>query len=210
MHAAIAPRRLLDLRVLGARALPARELVRLVCGPRVADDDVDDATAALDLAPAARDAVLLGSPCGPRLLAALELGRRTSHGGSPAQARVAGPADVVAAIATRIDEERCAVVGLDVRLRVARLQVLDAAPIDDVVVTALQQTLAAGCRRLVLVRRTAGPAAPGDADVAAFAALRARADLVGVAALDSVVLGDDGWCSLLRLGAAPPRDPRYR
>jgi hypothetical protein len=213
MRLAIPPRRLVDLRVFGAATLPDRELVRLVCGARVADADVDAATAALELAPAAREGALLASPHGPRLLAALELGRRATRVPSSSFARIGGPADVVAAVGPRLgDDGRWWLVGLDVRLRLARAVALDvcASDRDDVVVAGLQQALQAGCRRLVLLRRRPGPAVPDDDDVAVLEALRARAGLVGVAALDVIRLGDDGWCSLVRLGFAPPRDPRYR
>lgn len=215
MRLAIPPRRLVDLRVFGAATLPDRELVRLVCGPRVSDVDVDTAVTALELAPAAREGVLLDSPHGPRLLAALELGRRAARVPSSSLARLCGPADVVAAVGPRVvDDARWWLVALDVRLRLARAVALEVGTgddaIDDVVVLGLQQALQAGCRRLVLLRRRPGPAVPDDDDVAVLEALRARAGLIGVAALDVVRLGDDGWCSLVRLGFAPSRDPRYR
>jgi hypothetical protein len=213
------PRHLVDLRVFGAATLPDRELVRLVCGPRIVDAAIDDAATALQLAPVAREAALLSSPHGPRLLAALELGRRAARVPSPSQARITGPADVVAAVGPRLGgDARFWLVAVDVRLRLARAVVIDVAidvalaedAIDDVVITALQQTLQAGCRRLLLLRRAVGPAVAGDHDGAVFNALRARGGLVGVDALDVVVLGDDGWCSLVRRGFGPPRDPRYR
>ena len=215
MRLSIPPRRLVDLRVFGAATLPDRELVRLVCGPRVVDADVDAAVSALELAPAAREGALLASPLGPRLLAALELGRRAARVPSSSQARITGPADVVAAVGARlVDDGRWWLVAVDVRLRLARAVAIDVAiaddAIDDVVVTALQQTLQAGCRRLLLVRRAVGAAVAAGHDVAVLDALRARAGLVGVAALDVIRLGDDGWCSLVRLGFGPPRDPRYR
>jgi hypothetical protein len=212
MRLATPPRRLVDLRVFGAATLPDRELVRLICGPRVADADVDAAVAALELAPAAREGALLHAPHGPRLLAALELGRRAARVPSPSLARLCGPADVVAAVGPRlVDDPRWWVAALDVRLRLARAVGLDGGDTtDDVVVAALQQTLQAGCRRLLLLRRRPGPAVPADEDVAVLETARARAGLIGLAALDVIRLGDDGWCSLVRLGFAGPRDPRYR
>jgi hypothetical protein len=223
------PRRLVDLRVLGARALPSRALVRLVAGPRPDDDVIDDATAALQLADPAREAVLLDSPVGPRLLAALELGRRAGACRSPANTRIVGPGDAVAALSSRlVGDGRWWLLALDVRLRVARAVPLTSACADevegsddesaanddvaddDVAVGALQQTLAAGCRRLVLVRQGPGPATPTARDVALLASLRERCGVVGVAALDAIIVGEDGWCSLLRLGCAPARERRYR
>ena len=233
------PRRLVDLRVLGARSLPSRSLVRLVAGPGPDDHAIDTATAALHLADPAREAVLLESSAGPRLLAALELGRRAAANRSPAHTRIVGPGDAVAALSSRlVGDGRWWLLALDVRLRVARAVALtvatthddtsqddrtnglsaandDIADIadvtdEDVAVGALQQTLAAACRRLVLVRQGDGPAVATPRDAALFVALRGRAAVVGVAALDAVIVGDDGWCSLLRLGCVPTRERRYR
>ena len=227
------PRRLVDLRVLGARSLPSRTLVRLVAGSGPDDDAIDTATAALHLADATREAVLLESPAGPRLLAALELGRRAAANRSPAKTRIVGPGDAVAALSSRlVGDGRWWLLALDVRLRVARAVALTVATThddtslddhtntsnaanddiadEDVAVGALQQTLAAACRRLVLVRQVDGPAVATAHDAALFVALRGRAAVVGVAALDAVIVGDDGWCSLLRLGCGPTRERRYR
>jgi hypothetical protein len=230
------PRRLVDLRVLGARSLPSRTLVRLVAGSGPDDDAIDTATAALHLADPAREAVLLESSVGPRLLAALELGRRAAAHRSPAKTRIVGPGDAVAALSSRlVGDGRWWLLALDVRLRVARAVALTVAGAhdddsqedrtndasaandnvadvtdEDVAVGALQQTLAAACRRLVLVRQVDGPAVATARDAALFVALRGRAAVVGVAALDAVIVGDDGWCSLLRLGCAPTRERRYR
>ena len=237
------PRRLVDLRVLGARSLPSRTLVRLVAGSGPDDDAIDTATAALHLADATREAVLLESPAGPRLLAALELGRRAAAHRSPAKTRIVGPGDAVAALSSRLmGDGRWWLLALDVRLRVARAVALTIATThddtslddtslddrtnsssaandndynedmadEDVAVGALQQTLAAACRRLVLVRQVDGPAVATARDAALFVALRGRAAVVGVAALDAVIVGDDGWCSLLRLGCGPTRERRYR
>ena len=74
MHGTASPRRLVDLRVFGAATLPDRELVRLVCGPRIDDADVTTVTAALaasvapevvmtmELAPGAEMGVRLAPP----------------------------------------------------------------------------------------------------------------------------------------------------
>jgi len=204
------PKRTLDVRVLGARALPTRALVRLVAGPRADDADVDEAVTAIGLAHDARDAALLRSPIGPRVLAAVELGRRAACVPSPAAARILSPTDVVSAIGPRLVERRAVVVGLDVRMRIARVAELDSIDDDTGSADVLQLTLAASCRRFIVVARREGPATPTAADVDRFSAVRARAGLVGVVAVDHVVVGDDGIASLVRLGLAAPREPRYR
>jgi hypothetical protein len=212
MHGTASPRRLVDLRVFGAATLPDRELVRLVCGPRIDDADVTTVTAALELAPAAREAMLLESPYGPRLLAALEMGRRAARVPSSALTRVDSPGAVVAAMASRLrDDPRWWVIAVDVRLRLARaLPLRHDEPVESCSATALQATLQAGCRRFVLVRRQVGPAAFVASDAGWFTHVRACAESVGVCVLDAVQLGDDGWCSMVRKGLVAARDHRYR
>lgn len=206
------PRRERDLRVLGARGLDTAALVRLVCG-RVDDSDVTDAVAALGLEARARDAVLLRSPLGPRLLAAMELGRRAWLLPAPSSTRITGPADVIAALAPRlVDDHRVWLLAIDVRLRVAGARPVDGADdIDAAVTTILQQTLGLGCRRVVLASRRAGPAIVDVDDAVFLQRLRERATVVGVSVFDHVLCGDDGWASLLRLGVVERSgDPRYR
>ena len=204
------PRQHRDLRALGARGLDTAALVRLVCG-RAADDDIDEVVAALSLEPRARDAVLLRSPLGPRLLAAMELGRRAWLAPSPASTRITGPADAMATLASRlVDDARVWMLVLDVRLRVAGAFAIDVNDHDEVTAI-LQYTLGLSCRRVVLVSRRPGPAIIDVDDAARLQIARERGAVVGVFVLDHVVCGDDGWASLLRLGVVERcADPRYR
>lgn len=212
-------RRERDVRVLGARALHTTALVRLVCGERAADDDVHDAARALQLDPAARDAALLRSPLGPKMLAAVELGRRAWLMPAPSSARVTSPAEAVAALGPRLaDDNRLWLLALDVRLRVALAQPLECSVVDaseagraTLTATVLQHTLGAGCRRSLLVGRRPGPALVTVDDAAGLQHLRTAAGTVGVSVLDQVLCGDDGWVSLLRLGVVVgSTDLRYR
>lgn len=210
-HEHRAPRRERDIRALGARALDAPALVRLVCG-RVDDTAVDDAVHALGLEPSAREAALLQSPLGPRLLAAVELGRRAWLAPAPTATRITGPAEAVAALGPRlVDDEHLWLLALDVRLRVVAARSLGPRGAAFDVVGTLQQTLMHGARRLVLVHRQTGPAIVDSAVVGRLLALVERAALVDVLVLDHVIAGDDGWVSLLRQGILPTRsDLRYR
>jgi DNA repair protein RadC len=182
-------------------------LLRLLLGPRVADVDVDDAAAALSLHWRAREAALLRLAHGPRLLAAIELGRRAWMTTPPIGTRLHGPADVAAVAAPRlVDDERRLVLCLDVRGRVARMTLV--ADDDDDEVTALQEILVAGCRRGIVCRRVSGPALASEHEVARVTRLKRCGAMVGVDVVDGVLLGDDGFCSLLRLGligVAPDR-----
>ncbi len=205
-------RHTVDVRVFGARALPSHRLIAAVLGPRAHSDDVSGLAAALALAGAAREAALLEHPCGPRLLAALELGRRATLYPTGGAARVDGPADVVAAVAGRLDDDAPRwLVAIDDRGHVARAVAVAGDDGSAGSAGLLQRTLAVGCRRFVLVSRDD----PDDADVVAtvagaFAGVRAQASVVGVAAIDHVVVGDEGWVSLLRLGVVDAVDRTYR
>ena len=192
-----------DLRSVGARARSTRALLLLLLGKRVDDDVIDAAASALSLQARARDAALLRSPQGPRLVAALELGRRAWMSTPPMGTRVQGPVDVAAVAAPRlVDSARPALLCLDGRGRLAHFTKAgnDDQDSDSDDVNVLQQILMAGCRRGVLCWRLCGPAVPDAAHVERMLRLQRSARMVGVDVIDGVLLGDDGFCSLLRLG----------
>ncbi len=126
----------------------------------------------------------------------------------PLGTRLQGPVDVAALAASRlVDEPRWLVLVLDGRGRVARLTLVED---DDGDVAVLQEILVAGCHRGVVCRRVSGPAAPTHDDVTRLVTLRRAGATVGIEVVDGVLLGDDGFCSLLRLGLiGPANDRRY-
>ncbi|MCC7111764.1 MAG: hypothetical protein IT382_20890 [Deltaproteobacteria bacterium] len=196
----------LDLVSLGARAVPSRELLRLVL--RRADDDaLDRAVRALALVGAARDAALLDLPEGPRLAAALELGRRAWMLPSPGGRRVASPVDVAAAVAPRVGgatDAEAWVLALDARMCLARLQ-----PCASEAGRLLRAGLLGGGERLLVAVRHHRPAVPSADDRMQAVELSRLAAACGAPLLDWVILGEDGFCSLLRLGLLPSVDRRY-
>jgi hypothetical protein len=196
----------LDLRALGARSLSTRLLVQELV-PRADDAELEAAVAALALHPRARDPALLDLKHGPRLLAAVEIGRRAWLLSPVVGVRIQGPVDVVAVAGPRVvDDDRACVIAVDVRGRVARVGFVD----DIASADALRIVLGAGCRRAVVALRVARPAVPTTADVQRALVLRERGGVVDVDVLDVVLLGDDGFCSLLRLGLlGPAHDGRY-
>lgn len=194
-----------DMTALGAASLPTRELLALA---GVADGEALAAEQALALVGAARDAAVRALKSGPRLAAALELGRRAWMLPSPAGRRVRAPVDVAAIAAPRFtsDEPANVVIALDRRLTVARVTGSDAEP-----ALVLRDTLGAGVTRVALgVNRRGHRAVPTTDDAARAEQLMAACKLVNVALIDIVILGDDGFSSLLRLGLVPWCDPRYR
>lgn len=193
----------LELVTFGARAVPSRELLRLLL-PRASDEILERAERALYLVGAARDAALLDLPEGPRLAAALELGRRAWMVPSPRGRRVTSPVDVAAALGPRESELGGWVVALDARLTLARL-----APCPLEAGRLVRAALGAGAERLVVVVRRPHPAVPTAADRQGAEAVARLAGACGAPLLDWVVLGDDGFCSLLRTGLLPSADRRY-
>lgn len=202
--AAPLPSSALELVTFGARALPARELVRLLV-PRADEAALDRAERALALVGPAREAALLDLPYGPRLAAALELGRRAWMLPSPRGRRIHGPTDVAATIAPRASPDETWLLGLDARLTLCRLVACPEEP-----GALLRTALMAGAARLVVCTRRATPAVPTTTDVERAQTLAALATSCRTPLLDWVVLGDDGCCSLARLGLLPPGDRRYR
>lgn len=193
----------LELTTFGARALPTRELLRLLL--RRADDALlDRAAHALALVGAAREVALLDLPEGPRLAAALELGRRAWMLPSPRGRRVNSPVDVAAAVAPRALAEECWVMALDARLTLGRL-----VPCADEPGLLLRAALCGGAERMVVCTRRPLPAVPTSVDRERALELARLAAACSAPLLDWVLLGDDGFCSLLRTGLLPPVDRRY-
>ena len=113
-----------DLAALGAQTLPTRDLIGILL-QRAGNDDVSAAERALSLVGSAREAALYAHPAGPRLLAAVELGRRAWMLPSPAGRRVRAPVDVAVVVAPRSadhdsDGDGVWALALDKRLTLAR------------------------------------------------------------------------------------------
>lgn len=196
-----------DIVALGAACMPTRELLKLA---GVHPEDVPAAEQALGLLGAARDARVRALRSGPRLAAALELGRRAWMLPSPAGRRVRAPIDVAAICAPRFADRAadCYSIALDRRLTVARVEQTATSP-----KAVLRAALAAGTTRAVVgLNRTGKRAVPTNDDATFAEALLAACAVVGVSLVDIVILGDDGFCSLLRLGVLPASstDNRYR
>jgi hypothetical protein len=133
-----------DLAALGAQLMPTRDLLALA---GVHPEEASDAEHALSLHCAAREIALRPLRCGPRLVAAIELGRRAWMLPSPAGRRVRAPVDVAAVCAPRFagTEHDAMAIALDRRMTIARVA---CAPVDAVGVPRF--TLAAGVTRVVV------------------------------------------------------------
>jgi DNA repair protein RadC len=202
-----------DVCALGASSLPTKDLLALALRRRD-DDELREAERALSLHGAARDAALRAMKAGPQLLAVVELGRRAWMLPSPAGRRVRAPVDVAAVVAPRAlsagaqerpDEELVWLLALDARLTLARLVAVPAEPR-----ALLRGALVVGASRIVVACTRPARAVPTSDDARFVEALLVAARTVGVSIIDVVILGDDGFASLSRLGMVPHADPRYR
>lgn len=195
-----------DITALGAHCLPTRDLLALA---GVHGDETAAAEQALSLVGAARDAAVRTLKSGPRLAAALELGRRAWMLPSPAGRRMRGPVDVAAICAPRFDSDEAQdiVIAVDRRLSAARVVGTTLEP-----ALVLRETLGAGVTRVAIgLNRRGVRAVPTTNDAKLADKLCAACALVDVSLLDIVLLGDDGFSSLARLGVVTQsRDSRYR
>ena len=194
-----------DIMALGCHTLATRELL---AAAGVDKNELEHAERALALIGAARIRALKDLKKGPALLAALELGRRAWMLPSPAGRRIRSPVDVAAVCAPRMsdDEPECLALALDTRLTVARVE---ATRIE--VHAILSFALGAETSRVIVaLNRRGHRAAPTADDQGLAQRLLSAASVVRVSVLDVAVLGDDGFCSLLRLGMLRASDARYR
>jgi DNA repair protein RadC len=199
----------------GASALGDQELVALLLGSGIRGRDALSAAAALldavggaahlAVAPAH---VLMRSPgVGPsraaRLLAAVELGRRALAGPRVPRPRVATPAAVAGYLLPRFGghrEERFGVLLLDTKHRVIRAVVVSMGTLDASMVHPREVFRAAAehsASAVVLFHNhPSGDPLPSADDLLLTRRLAQAGELMGIAVIDHVVLGDACWHSI--------------
>ena len=203
----------------GASALGDNELVALVLGSgcRLAD--------ALELANqllGARGGLhgLARSSCGDlarvagvgeakaaRLMAALELGRRTLTHSPSARVRLRTPHDAAAYLLPAFGSrqtEQFGVVLLDTKHRVLRTAVVASGTLNTTVVEPRdvfrEAMLGAAAFVVVFHNHPSGDPTPSPDDVELTRRLAAAGMLVGIEVVDHVILGDARYCSLKAMG----------
>jgi DNA repair protein RadC len=198
-----------DVLALGASLLPDAALVALLFDGGLDSQRASELATAILLDDKCRAEVLRTFDEGPRLLAALELGRRALILPTRARVRVLSPTDAAAIAGPHLPRgaDRVCVLALDRTLRLARVTVVggDEPHVVDVPAGALlAPVLAAGARHAILVHRHhVGRAAPTAADELAFAIVLDAARTLDIAVVDHVILGPDGLASRVRDGALP-------
>lgn len=199
----------------GAAALSDQELVAVVLGAGIRDRDAlrlaaDVLGAAGDLAGLASRSVArlmrtrgVGATRAARLVAAVEIGRRAVAGPRAARPRLATPAAVGAYLLPRHGghpEERFGVALLDTRHRLLRTITLTQGTLDaslvhprDVFRAAAEHSAAA---LVVFHNHPSGDPTPSLDDVQLTRRLVEAGELMGIAVVDHIVLGDACWHSV--------------
>ncbi|HZP47937.1 MAG TPA: DNA repair protein RadC [Vicinamibacterales bacterium] len=200
---------------LGASALGDNELVAVLVG--VGTPRADALTIAADLLASCggvhglarvdgerlRCEHRLGAARAARILAAIELGRRTFAAPPGVRVQIRGPQDAAAYLLPRFgssDVERCGLLLLDAKHRVFRTCVLtvgtgNASILEprDVFREAARSSATA---IVVFHTHPSGDPTPSADDVALTRRLRAAGELIGIDVVDHLVLGDMTYVSL--------------
>lgn len=199
----------------GAAALGDNELVAVVLGSGVRDRDALAVAAhllagvggivGLGRAAAARltCAPGIGVSRAARLLAAVELGRRTLSSASQARPRLVSPAAVAGYLLPHHaghPEERFGVLLLDTKHRAIRALTISRGTLDASLVHPREVFRAAADHAAAAVvlfhNHPSGDPAPSADDVQLTRRLVEAGELMGIAVVDHVVLGDGCWHSL--------------
>ena len=149
----------------------------------------------------------IGPATSTRLVAAVELGRRRVVRAAPPRAQLATPADAARYLLPRFgtaDVEQAGVLLLDARHRVLHARILtrgtaDATPMHPRDVFR-EATLAAAAAVVLFHNHPSGDPTPSADDVALTQRMIEAGEIMGIAVLDHLVLGDTSYCSLRELG----------
>lgn len=163
------------------------------------------------LARATTTVLVQGRGVGPatasRIVAAVELGRRTVTRAAPARVQITAPGDAARYLLPRfaaVDVEQAGVLLLDARHRVLSARVLtrgtvDAAPIHPRDV--FREAMLAGAAAVVLFHNhPSGDPLPSAEDLALTQRMVEAGEVMGIAVVDHLILGDTTYCSLREIG----------
>jgi DNA repair protein RadC len=149
----------------------------------------------------------VGPATAGRIVAAVELGRRSVVRASPARVQITAPVDAARYLLPRYgtaDVEHGGVLLLDARHRVLHARVLtrgtaDATPMHPRDV--FREAALAGAAALVLFHNhPSGDPLPSPEDLALTQRMIEAGDLMGIVVVDHLILGDTRYCSLRDLG----------
>lgn len=149
----------------------------------------------------------VGPAMASRIVAAVELGRRTVARATPARVQITAPVDAARYLLPRygaVDVEQAGVLLLDARHRVLSARVLtrgtaDATPMHPRDV--FREAMLAGAAAVVLFHNhPSGDPLPSPEDLALTHRMIEAGQVMGIAVVDHLILGDTSYCSLRELG----------
>lgn len=203
---------------LGAASLGDNELLAVLLGHGtnernaldIANDVLTAAGGLQGLARASRHELARQRGVGPttaaRVLAGIELGRRTLSRAMPPRTRIGSPREAALYLLPRFgaaEVEQCGVLLMDTRHRVMHARVLtrgtvDASPLHPREV--FREAAIAGAAALVLFHNhPSGDPSPSPEDLALTHRMMAAGELMGIEVVDHLVLTDTSYCSLREL-----------
>ncbi len=149
----------------------------------------------------------IGAATASRIVAAVELGRRSVMRATPARVQVTAPVDAARYLLPRYgtaDVEQGGVLLLDARHRVLHARVLTRGTADATTMhprDVFREAALAGAAAVVLFHNhPSGDPLPSAEDLALTQRMIDAGQVMGIAVVDHVILGDTSYCSLREIG----------
>ncbi len=149
----------------------------------------------------------IGTATASRIVAAVELGRRSVMRATPARFQVTAPVDAARYLLPRYgsaDVEQGGVLLLDARHRVLHARVLTRGTADATTMhprDVFREAALAGAAAVVLFHNhPSGDPLPSAEDLALTQRMIDAGQVMGIAVVDHVILGDTSYCSLREIG----------
>jgi DNA repair protein RadC len=149
----------------------------------------------------------IGAAVTARIMAGIELGRRTLTVSPAARPRLATPREVAQFLLPQFGAypvERFGLLLLDARFRVIRAQLLSSGSRDASLVhpreVFREATLAAASAIVLFHNHPSGDAAPSEEDIALTRRMVKAGHLMGIEVVDHVILADNQYASLKQMG----------
>lgn len=153
----------------------------------------------------------IGTATAARLVAAVELGRRTVTRDEPARLQIRWPSDAARYLLPRFGAaavEHGGVLLLDARHRVLHARVLTRGTADATSMhprDVFREAAIAGAAAVVLFHNhPSGDTQPSPEDVLLTLRMVEAGQVMGIAVIDHLILGDTGYCSLREIGKLSP------
>lgn len=150
----------------------------------------------------------LGMALAARVVAAVELGRRSVARAAPARMQIGAPADAARYLLPRFGSvavEQGGVLLLDARHRVLHARVLTRGTADATTMhprDVFREATLAGAAALVLFHNhPSGDPLPSQDDLKLTQRMIEAGELMGITVVDHLILGDTSYCSLRDIGA---------